>query len=109
MLCRTRNRSSQATAVRPRTNAIRVATSNCGPVALMPSVTGWNASGNENNPEANTAGMASRNPNRAASSRSSPRNSPALMVDPDLDTPGTSARVWAIPTTTASRQVNRSM
>ena len=42
----------------------------------MPSPTGSNASGSENSPEAKTAGMASRKPNRAASSRSRPRNRP---------------------------------
>ena len=73
-------------------NAIRVATSSCGPVALIPSVTGWNASGSEYNPEAKTAGIASRNPNRAARRRSSPRNNPALIVDPDRETPGTKAK-----------------
>ena len=72
----------------------------------MPSPTGWKASGSENSPDANTAGMASRKPNRAASSRSSPRNSPALIVAPDRDTPGTSARHCARPTTTLSRQVS---
>ena len=58
-------------------------TSSWAPVALMPSVTGWKASGSENSPEAKTAGMPSRKPNLADSSRSSPRNRPALMVDPD--------------------------
>ena len=86
------------------TNAIATATSNCAPVALMPSLTGWNASGSENSPDANTAGIASRKPKRAASSRSRPRNRPALIVAPDRDTPGTSARHWARPTVTASGQ-----
>ena len=72
----------------------------------MPSVTGWKASGSENSPEANTAGMASRKPNLADSGRSSPRNRPALMVDPDRDTPGTSARHCAMPTSRPSRQVS---
>ena len=50
--------------------------------------------------------MASRKPNRAASSRFCPRNRPALIVAPDRDTPGTSARHWARPTITLSRQVS---
>ena len=101
-----RKRSSQVTAARPMTKAITTDTASCAPVALMPSLTGWNASGSENSPEANTAGMASRKPNLAESARSRPRNSPALMVAPERDTPGTSARHCARPTMSPSRQVS---
>ena len=100
------NCSNQAIAAKPTTNAMITDTSSCGPVALMPSVTGLKASGSENSPEANTAGMASRKPNRAASSRSRPRNRPALMVAPERDTPGTRARHCARPTIRPSRQVS---
>ena len=81
-------------------------TASWAPVALIPSLTGWNASGSENNPEANTAGIASRNPNRADSGRSRPRTRPALMVAPDRDTPGISARHCATPTKRPSFQVS---
>src|ERR1700722_4039216 len=101
---RTRNRRNHATAARPTTKAIAIATNSWGPVALMPSETGRKASGSENSPEANTAGMASRKPNRAANSRSRPRKRPALMVAPDRETPGTNASVWAMLTSTASRR-----
>ncbi|SKW73372.1 Uncharacterised protein [Mycobacteroides abscessus subsp. abscessus] len=86
-----------------------MATNSCGPVALMPSVTGWNASGSENSPEASTAGIASRNPNRAEAGRSSPRKSPALMVAPDRETPGIRAKACALPTITASFMVSCSV
>ena len=83
-----------------------MATASWAPVALMPSVTGLKASGSENRPEASTAGMASRKPKRAASSRFMPRNRPALIVAPERDTPGTSARHCARPTMTLSFQVS---
>ena len=102
-------RSNQATAAYPMTKAIRVATNNCRPVALMPSVTGWKASGSENSPEASTAGIASKNPNRAEAGLSSPRNNPALIVAPDRETPGISANACALPTITASFMVNCSV
>src|SRR6185437_9042235 len=86
MLWLTKKRRNHATAANPMTNAITVATASCGPLALIPSPTGWNASGSENSPDANTAGIASRKPNRADSSRSRPRNKPALIVAPDVDT-----------------------
>ena len=53
--------------------------------------------------------MASRKPNRAAASRFWPRNRPALMVAPDRDTPGISARHWAAPMMTLSLHVSCSM
>ena len=93
-------------AANPTTKAISTDTRSCGPVALIPSPTGSKASGSENRPEARTAGTASRKPNRAASGRSSPSSRPALMVAPDRDTPGTSARHCAEPTIRASRQVS---
>jgi hypothetical protein len=54
-------------------------------------------------PLSTTAGIESRNENLAAVGRSRPRNRPAEIVAPDLDTPGTSASVCAEPITTASR------
>src|SRR5664280_2048015 len=42
-------------------------------------------------PAAVSAGIARKNDSRVASTRSMPRSSPALMVAPDRDTPGTSA------------------
>jgi hypothetical protein len=101
-----RNRSSQATAAYPTTKVISTDTANWAPVALIPSLTGSKASGSENNPEANTAGMASRKPNLAAKGRSNPSARPALMVAPDRDTPGISARHCASPTRSPSRQVS---
>ena len=53
-------------------------------------------------PDSTTAGIDSRNENRAAASRVSPRNSPAVIVVPDRDAPGISASACAVPTTTAS-------
>ena len=106
MLCRTRNRSNQATAAKPTTKAITVATSSCGPVALIPSRPGGRRraarTGRRRTPPGWPAGTRTGRPARG----SSPRNRPALMVAPDRDTPGTSARHWARPTTTASRQVS---
>ncbi len=52
-----------------------------------------------------TAGIDSRNEKRAAASRLSPRNSPAVIVAPDRDTPGTRAIACAKPIATPSRVV----
>ena len=43
------------------------------------------------------------NEKRAASSRLRPRNSPHVIVAPDLETPGTSAAAWASPTPKAPK------
>ena len=59
-------------------------------------------------PDSTTAGTESRNENRAAASRVSPRNSPAVIVVPDRDAPGISASACAVPTTTASMVVSSS-
>ena len=48
--------------------------------------------------------MASRNANRAASSRDSPRNMPATIVTPSRLMPASSARICADPMITASIQ-----
>ena len=56
----------------------------------------------ENSPDSTTAGIDSRNENRAAASRVKPRNSPALMVEPERDTPGISASDCAKPIVTPS-------
>src|SRR5919197_6131954 len=53
-------------------------------------------------PDSTTAGMESRNENRAAASRVRPRNSPAVIVVPERDAPGISARACAVPTARAS-------
>ena len=56
-----------------------------------------------NSPLATTAGIASRNENRAAAGRCRPSSSPALIVAPDRDTPGISASDCARPISTPSR------
>ena len=42
---------------------------------------------------------------RAAVSRCMPTKSPAVMVEPERETPGTRAKAWANPTVMASRQL----
>ena len=49
----------------------------------------------------NTIGIRSRNENRAAASRSSPENRPAVIVTPERDTPGISARICDSPISVA--------
>jgi hypothetical protein len=53
-------------------------------------------------PAATRAGMARKNEIRVAATRSRPRNSPALMVAPERETPGTRAMHWTRPITMAS-------
>ena len=48
-------------------------------------------------PLSTTAGIERRNEKRAAAVRSSPTNSPAVIVAPERDTPGISASAWAKP------------
>ncbi len=45
------------------------------------------------------AGRPIRKEKRAASSRLRPRNSAAVSVEPERETPGISAPTWAMPTT----------
>ena len=47
------------------------------------------------------AGIDSKKLNRAAASRSIPRNKPAAMVDPEREMPGVIARPWPKPIPTA--------
>ena len=56
------------------------------------------ASARLNPAAAAVTGTLSRNEKRAASSRFKPRNSPQVIVAPDLETPGTSAEACASPT-----------
>ena len=55
---------------------------------------------------ARIAGTPSRNENRAAASRRSPRNIPVVIVAPDRETPGTSAAACATPMANASAGVD---
>ena len=60
-------------------------------------------------PAAAVTGTANRNEKRAAASRDKPRNSPAVIVTPERDVPGTSASACAQPiTTTSSQPIERS-
>ena len=57
----------------------------------------WSASLSSSSPLAATAGMDSRNENRAAVSRVSPANRPAMIVEPERLEPGISASTCAPP------------
>ena len=56
-------------------------------------------------PAAVSAGTESMNDSRVTATRSNPRSRPAVIVAPDRDTPGNSARHWARPMISVSRQV----
>ena len=62
-----------------------------------------------NTTAANVIGTSSRNENRAAESRSRPRKPPAVIVIPERETPGMSARLCARPTATPCFSVRSSI
>jgi len=105
-LCRETYRSSQAIDAYATAKLTAVASSVAGqptPEDTAPaSVTACSS------PAAVSAGTDRKNESRVTATRSRPRSSPADIVAPDRDTPGTSARHWARPMTRVSRQVTSS-
>ena len=90
------------------TNASSVATA-VGAMPTPPSALPSTTPRSSNRPLSTTAGTDSRNEKRAAATRSKPRNSPAVIVAPERETPGMSASAWAKPMTIASRRVSVSI
>src|SRR3954454_24382724 len=103
--CDVRNRNRRAMEAYPTTNAITVAISVAPAPGPLPSVA-WR---NSSRPLRMTAGIESRNEERAADVRSRPRKRPPVIVAPERETPGTSAQACAKPIRIPSRIVSDSM
>ena len=77
---------------------------NRGKISIFP-IPSTNTDFNSTIPAKVMAGIPNKKENRAAVARSKPRNNPAVMVEPERDTPGIKAKVCANPINISSRGV----
>src|SRR6478736_9075474 len=78
------------------TNRVDVGISNPPALCILMSF------GNSDTTAPAITGVDNKNEKRVAASRVNPRNNPAVIVIPERETPGHSARAWAEPMATAS-------
>jgi hypothetical protein len=83
-------------------DAIRPAVSAATLTLLVPSRISRSMAGNSSTPAPKMMGVDMRKLNRATESRVKPKRRPTVMVDPERETPGTSANACATPMPSAS-------